>query len=135
MTLTLGDVEIGLPTRSTPSSRPPPRPLRGGLRRGTGRTFLGGVGVDPSRVDQDGDTALFGHDAVVGVPVGVLPARGGEDGPEQTREVGGVEIGQPIVGAGELGGAIKADPGPSRAPSEGQRGPAPQVSELHRPHR
>jgi len=73
------------------------------------------------------------HDAVVGVPVGVLPARGGEDGPEQTREVVGVETGQPIVGAGELGGAIEADPGPPRAPSEGQRGSAPQVSELHRP--
>jgi len=42
----------------------------------------------------------------------VLPARGGEDGPEQTREVVGVETGQPIVRAGELGGAIEADPGP-----------------------
>ncbi len=94
---------------------------------------LVGVGVDPGGVDQDGDTALFGHDAVVGVPVGVLPARGGEDGPEQAREVVGVETGQPIVRAGELGGAIEADPGPSGAPGQGQRGSAPQVSELHRP--
>ncbi len=52
---------------------------------------------------------------------------------KMAREVVGVETGRPIVGAGELGGAIEADPGPSGAPSNGQRGSAPQVSELHRP--
>ena len=80
---------------------------------------VSGVGVDAVRGEQHGGAALLGHDAVVVVPVVVLPPAAVKTSAKQPRQGAGVETGKRVVGPGELdrslgGGPLPADPDDDR---------------------
>jgi hypothetical protein len=123
-------------TRGRPSAGPATRysiirpPGRVRRRRSASMAVSAGVGGrDPGRGDQDGDPPLLGHDPVVGVPVVVRPARGGEDLAEQQAEPFGVHPGHGVVGSGQLDRALDGGPLPARPGHHGGTRPGPQVGQ------
>ena len=90
------------------------------------------AGVDPVGADERGGSAFLGHGPVVGVPVVVLAAGGGEDLRGQQAESFGVEPGMGIVRPGQLGVSFDCRPLPAVAERGGHLGPGAQAGELYR---
>jgi hypothetical protein len=88
------------------------------------------VGVHPPWLDQHGGAPLRRHYPVVGVPVVMGAARGGEHGAEQPRHLPGSQAGQRVTGAGQFGRALGGRPFPAGPDHDGHLRPGPQVGQL-----
>ena len=75
--------------------------------------------VDPGRVDQDGRAALLDHHPVVGRPVVVAAAGGGEDLPQQQPQAFGVHTGVGVVRPDDLCGPLDGGVLPPRGERQG----------------
>ena len=114
-------------------AQPGPQAARDGIATGAGAGPAGqssAVGVHPLGRDQDGDPALGPHHFVVGVPVVVGSARGGEDVPEQHPQPFGIDARERVIRSGQLNRPLDRGPIPPGPDDHGGAGSGPEVGQL-----